>query len=93
MKHDWTTDEAWGRIGAALLGSTALYLAFCLVLATGLPLTQDVSLTLGILGGFPVWIGSACYAVLARSAVRATLVLVAAAGLLSGWAWLVLSFQ
>ena len=42
MKHDWTTDEAWGRIGAALLGSTALYLAFCLVLATSLPLTQDV---------------------------------------------------
>jgi len=93
MKHDWTSAEAWGRIGAALLGSTALYLAFCIVLATSLPLTQDVGLALGILGGFPVWIGSACYAVLARSVVRAGLVLVAAAVLLSGWAWFVLSFQ
>lgn len=93
MKHDWTTAEAWGRTGAALLGSTALYLAFCVVLVTGLPLAQDTGLALGILGGFPVWIGSACYAVLARSVVHAWLVLVGAAALLGGGAALLLSFS
>lgn len=93
MKHDWSTAEAWGRTGTALLGSTALSLAFCVVLVTGLPLAQDTGLALGILGGFPVWIGSACYAVLARSAVRAWLVLFGAAGLVGGWAALLLSFQ
>jgi hypothetical protein len=93
MKHDWTTAEAWGRTGAALLASTALYLAFCVVLVTGLPLSQDAALALGILGGFPVWIGSACYAVLARSVVRAWCVLVGAAVLLGGWAAFILSFH
>lgn len=92
MKYDWTTAEAWGRTGAALLASTALYLAFCVVCVTGVPVTEDVGLALAILGGFPVWIGAACYAVLARTVWRAWLVLGAAAGLLGGGAALVLSF-
>jgi len=92
MKYDWTTAEAWGRTGAVLLASTALYLAFCVVCVAGVPVTEDVGLALGILGGFPVWIGSACYAVLAPTVWRAWGVLLAAAGLLGGGAALVLFF-
>ncbi|PSQ97891.1 MAG: hypothetical protein BRD55_00350 [Bacteroidetes bacterium SW_9_63_38] len=93
MKHDWTTVEAWGRTSAALLASTALSLAFCVILVTGLPPTRDVGLALGVLGGFPVWVGAACYAVLSRTAGRAWMVLLSATTLLGGWAVLSLSFQ
>ncbi len=93
MKYDWTTAEAWGKTSATLLASTALYLAFCVACVTGMPVAQDVGLALGVLGGFPVWVGAACYAVLARTLVRAWLVpLVLALGL-AGWAALALSLQ
>lgn len=83
MKYTWTTAEAWGKTGAMLLGSTAAYLSFCIFCVIAVPVAQDVALTLGVLGGFPVWIGAMCYAVLARTAIRAWLVLIAAALLLS----------
>lgn len=89
MKHDWTTAEAWGKTGAVLLASSALYVAFCVFCVAGLPVGTDVSMATGILVGFPVWIGSMCYAVLARSTMHAWLVLLAATLLLGGGAVLV----
>jgi hypothetical protein len=93
MKHDWTTSEAWGKTSAALLGSTALYLAFCVVCVTALPVGPQGGMALGIVAGFPVWVGGVCYAVLARSVARAWGVLIGAAGLLAGWAVLAVSFS
>lgn len=83
MKYEWSTSEAWGKTGAVLLGSTALYLAFCVFCVTAVPAAQDVALALGILGGFPVWIGAMCYTVVARTAPRAWIVLIGAALLFS----------
>lgn len=88
MKYDWTTAEAWGKTGAVLLASTALYVAFCVFCVTGLPLAQNVAIATGLLVGFPVWIGSMCYAVLARSTMRAWLVLLVITLLLGGGAFL-----
>lgn len=86
MKYNWTTVEAWGKTGAVLLASTGLYLAFCVFCVTGLPAGQDVALATGILAGFPVWIGAMCYAVLARTPLRAWIVLLAVALLFAGGA-------
>lgn len=83
MKYNWSTTEAWGKTGAALLLSTAVYVAFCSFCVTGVPVAQDVGLALGILGGFPVWVSAMYYAVLARTIVRAWFVLGSAAGLLA----------
>lgn len=71
MKHSWTTAEAWGKGSAVLVASALLYAAFCVFCVTGLPVSSDLAMAVGILGGFPVWIGAMCYAVLARSATRA----------------------
>jgi hypothetical protein len=84
MKYDWSTGEAWGKAGAGLLLGTALYLAFCSVCATSVPVAQDVALALGVLGGFPVWVGGIYYAVLSKTVVRAWLVLGTMTGLLVG---------
>lgn len=86
MKYDWTTTEAWGRSSAALLASTVLYLSFCVTCVTGGPVEQDVGLAIGVLAGFPVWVGAACYAVLARTPARAWGVLLGISLLLTGWA-------
>lgn len=83
MKYNWSTAEAWGKTGAALLLSTAVYVAFCSFCVTGVPVAQDVGLALGILCGFPVWVAAIYYAVLAHTVVRAWLVLGGAAGLLA----------
>ncbi|MFP4229493.1 MAG: hypothetical protein ACLFTE_11795 [Salinivenus sp.] len=93
MKYDWTTAEAWGKTSAALLAGTALYLAFCVACVTGMPVEQDVGMAIGVLGGFPVWVGAACYAALARTTARAWYVPLGIALLLAGWAALALSFQ
>ncbi len=84
MKYNWSPAEAWAKTGAALLLSTAIYVAFCSFCVTGVPVAQDVGLALGVLGGFPVWVGAMYYAVLARTALRAWLVLGIATGLLAG---------
>ncbi|WP_103018893.1 hypothetical protein [Salinibacter altiplanensis] len=84
MKYDWSTAEAWGKAGAGLLLGTVLYIAFCSFCATSVPVAQDVALVLGLLGGFPVWVGGIYYAVLSQTVVRAWLVLGAAIGLLAG---------
>lgn len=84
MKYDWTTAEAWGKIGAVLLPSTAVYLAFSVFCVAALPVEQDTRLALAVLAGFPVWIGAMYYAVLARTVARAWVVLGTAALLLAG---------
>lgn len=84
MKYDWTTAEAWGRAGAALLASSVLYVVFCVFCVTALPAEQDLALATGILMGFPVWIGAMCYAVLARTPIRAWVGLLGAALVLGG---------
>lgn len=71
MKYDWSTGEAIGKTAAVLLGSSTVYLVFCVFCVTALPVSQDVALATGILAGFPVWIGAMCYAVLAKTTVRA----------------------
>jgi hypothetical protein len=71
MKYDWTRAEAWGKIGATLVPSTAVYVAFCVFCVTALPVARDVGLAAGVLAGFPVWVGAAYYAVLARTVARA----------------------
>jgi len=86
MKYNWTPIEAWSKTGAALLAGTAVYLAFCVVCVVGLPLATDAALATGILGGFPVWVGAMVYAVLARTALRAWVVLLGLALVLGGWA-------
>jgi hypothetical protein len=93
MKYDWTTAEAWGKSSAALIASTVLYLSFCVACVTGVPMEKDVGLAIGALAGFPVWIGAACYAVLARTMVRAWGFLLGISLLLTGWAMLVLSVR
>lgn len=93
MKYDWTTAEAWGKTGAALLASTMLSLASYIACVTVLPVAQDVGLAIGVLAGLPVWVGTACYAVLARTVVRAWAVPVGIALVLSGGAVLVLFLQ
>ena len=84
MKYSWTTTEAWGKTAAVLLASAALYVAFCVFCVTALPVQQDVALATGILAGFPVWIGAMCYAVLARTTLRAWAVLLGLTLLLGG---------
>jgi hypothetical protein len=84
MKYDWTTAEAWGKAGAALLLGTAVYGAFCAFCVTVLPVRPAVGIAAGVLGGFPVWVGAVYYAVLARTVVRAWGVLGSAALLLTG---------
>jgi hypothetical protein len=84
MKYNWTTTEAWGKAGAALLLGTAVYGAFCVFCVTVLPVRPDVGITVGVLAGFPVWVGAMYYAVLARTVIRAWSVLGVAALLLSG---------
>ena len=93
MKYDWTTAEAWGKTSAALLGSTALSLAFCIACVTAVPVEEDVGLAIGMLVGFPVWVGAACYAVLARTTLRAWSIPLGIALLLAGGAALALSLQ
>jgi hypothetical protein len=75
MKHDWTTAEAWGKTGAVLLASTGLYAAFCVFCVLALPVRPDVGLAAGALVGVPLWIAAMCYAVLARTSLRAWLIL------------------
>jgi hypothetical protein len=84
MKYNWTTIEAWGKAGAALLLGTAVYGAFCVFCVTALPVRPDLGIAAGVLGGFPVWVGAAYYAVLARTVIRAWSVLGVAALLLAG---------
>jgi len=86
MKHHWTPVEAWGKTGAVLLASTALYLTFCVFCVTALPVGQDSALATGILGGFPVWVAAMCYAVLARTTARAWVVLLAITALFAAGA-------
>lgn len=90
MKYNWSTAEAWGKIGAALLLSTAVYVAFCSFCVTGVPVAQNVGLAMGILGGFPVWVAAMYYAVLSSTVLRAWLVLGSAAGLLASGVWIAL---
>ena len=89
MKYNWTTVEAWGKTGAVLLASAAVYVVFCVFCVTGLPVDQDVALATGILAGFPVWVGSMCYAVLARTTLRAWGVLLSATCILGAAAALI----
>ncbi|WP_103020741.1 hypothetical protein [Salinibacter altiplanensis] len=92
MKYSWTPIEVWSRTGAVLLASTALYLAFCVFCVTGMPVGQDVAVATGVLIGFPVWVGAMCYAVLARTALRAWGILLGIAFVLGGCAALAHAF-
>lgn len=89
MKHDWSTAEAWGKTSAALLASTALYVAFCVFCVVGLPVAQQPALATGVVGGFVVWIAAMCYAVLARTPLRAWGVLLGSALALVGGSLLI----
>jgi len=84
MKHNWTTGEAWGKTGAVLLASTALYVVFCTFCVLALPVGRDGGLVAGALVGLPLWIASMCYAVLARTSLRAWVVLTVLAALFAG---------
>lgn len=84
MKYNWTNSEAWGKAGAALLLGNAVYVAFCVFCVTALPVSADIGIATGVMGGFPVWVGAMYYAVLARTVVRAWGVLGAISLLLAG---------
>ena len=71
MKYDWTQSAAWGKTSAMIVGGLACYLAFSAFCGVCLPFGQPAAITVGVLGGFPVWVGAMCYAVLARSVWRA----------------------
>lgn len=88
MKYHWTPVEACGKTGAALLGSTALYLAFGIFCLVGLPVGEEMAVVTGLLAGFLVWVGAMVYAVLARTALRAWSVLLGLALILGGGAFL-----
>lgn len=88
MKYHWTSVEAWGKTGAALLASTALYLAFGIFCLVGLPVGEDLAVATGLLVGLPVWVGAMVYAVLARTVLRAWGVLLGLALILGGGALL-----
>ena len=76
MKYNWTTAEAWSKTGAVLLASTGFYATFCVFCVLALPVRRDVGLAAGALVGLPLWIAAMCYAVLARTSLRAWLTLV-----------------
>jgi len=86
MKYNWTPIEAWSKTGAALLGGTALYLAFGVFCVVALPVGQVVAVAAGLLVGLLVWVGAMVYAVLARTALRAWAVLMGLVLVLGGWA-------
>ncbi|PEN11315.1 hypothetical protein CRI94_16135 [Longibacter salinarum] len=92
MKYDWTTAEAFGRGSASLLASSALFVAFSYLCVTALPVAHSTGMAIGIMAGFPLWVGAGCYAVLARTSVRAWVVLAGATLLLSAWAFLSIHF-
>ncbi len=84
MKYDWTRTEAWGKTAAVFVAGLACYLAFSAFCGVCLPIGQNAAITVGVLGGFPVWVGAMCYAMLARSARRAWGVLLGIALILGG---------
>lgn len=84
MKYDWNTAEAWSKTGAALLGGGLLTVAFCVLCGLWLPTEGEVGTATGVLLSFPVWVGAMCYAVLARTALRAWIVLGSITLLLAG---------
>lgn len=74
MKYDWSRSEGVSKVLAVLVASTTVYLAFNAFCGVCLPVGRSTAVAIGILGGFPVWVATMCYSVLARSAVRAWLV-------------------
>jgi hypothetical protein len=76
MKHAWTRGEAWGKATAALVGGLVLFVAFSLFTGVVLPrlgVGLSLSVALGVLLGTPVWAAAITGAVLARSGLRAWL--------------------
>lgn len=86
MKYDWNTAEAWSKTGAALLGGGLLTVAFCVLCGLWLPTEGEIGTATGVLLSFPVWVGAMCYAVLARSGLRAWTALLGGTLLVGGLA-------
>lgn len=82
MKYDWTVSEASGKLVAVLVGATAVAAMFGLFCGLSLPVGTDSAIAAGVLGAFLVWVGAACYAVLASDATRSWFVLLGIAVLL-----------
>lgn len=88
MKYDWTQREAWGKTMAMVVAGLLCYLAFSAFCGVCLPVGQNTAIVVGVLGGFPVWVGGMCYAMLARSVWRAWGVLLGLSLVLGGSALL-----
>ena len=79
MKYRWTRSEAWGKGLAVVLVPPLVYVAFGAFCGACLPLGAAAATAVGVVLGFPVWVGAMCASLLARSTARAWLLPLGAA--------------
>ena len=79
MKYAWTRTDAWGKGLAVVLASPLVYFAFGAFCSACLPVSPTAATAVGVVLGFPVWVGAMCASVVARSTVRAWLLPLAVA--------------
>lgn len=96
MKYTWTQREAWGKGTAAGIGGLLLFVASTLFTGVVLPtlgLGLSLSVALGVVLCVPTWVAAMVGALLAKSALRAWLVVGGATLLLGGAVTLVLTLH
>lgn len=78
MKHGWTAAEAWGKVGAALIGGFLLFVAFSIFVSVvlprlGVPVAHALSISTSL--SVPLWMIVSVWVAVASSARRAWMVL------------------